>query len=307
MKTKDIPCYFINLDTAVERRQAMEKASQQSGFSHFQRFEAIRGSQLSKDQLEQCTTLMTRAKLKLKTRRAFEDMDSLAAVGVSLSHFSLYRHCLSKHPNAKQFMIFEDDCLFDTFLQQKGLLCQTIDRELQQLQQRAPHWDVFLLGYMFLRDRVPLGTRPQISQVLKSPLSIQMMYTDQYAEVRSFCGTNAYVIKRSVMEKMLDQWAFPIETHLDAWMGMLSQTGEICLVASPTLCISQPVWGEINHGWMHLGILNENDFWYKIVVWVFLFLFLLFLLYRFVLRKFFFSSSSSFSDNGPLSTKPLWK
>jgi GR25 family glycosyltransferase involved in LPS biosynthesis len=268
MKTKDIPCFYINLDTATERRYKMEEAGKLSGFKTFKRFEAVRGSTLPLKTIELSTTLLTQAKVQLKSRRSFEDIDTHAAIGASLSHFQLYEHCLKKYPNAKYFIIFEDDCLFSSFNEHPGSLLQSIDNEILRLQKTEINWDVFLLGYMFLRDRVPIGTPPEISQVLKNPLAVQRMYTDQYAEVKSFCGMNAYIIKAEIIPKIL-KWAYPIETHIDAWMGLLSQMGKIKLISSPTLCISQPIWGEINHGWMHLGILNENDYWYKIIVWIF--------------------------------------
>jgi GR25 family glycosyltransferase involved in LPS biosynthesis len=192
-----IPIYCINLDKRPERYRAFAR---QEGVQslRIKRFSAVDGASLSITNNPDISN-QTKYNILHKTRRAHSQIDTLGAIGCSLSHYSIWKEFLrSDHPYC---FVLEDDALVPV-----GLANQI------KLATMTPHtFDVWALSYKLynktLNDVTPRGD-------WKSPVY--------------FWGTSAYIISRKGAAELINQF-FPIECHLDNYMCLKNSLGKIRL------------------------------------------------------------------------------
>lgn len=189
-----IPIYCINLD---KRPQRYRSFARQPGVQQLkiQRFSAVDGSKISLNSPD--ISNQTKYNILHKTRRAHSQIDTLGAIGCSLSHYSIWKEFLrSDHDYC---FVLEDDALVPV-----GLANQI------KLATMAGHnFDVWALSYKLYNK-----TLNEVGPGWKSPVY--------------FWGTSAYIISRKGATELIDQF-FPIECHLDNYMCLKNSFGKIRL------------------------------------------------------------------------------
>ena len=189
-----IPIYCINLDKRPKRYEAFMR---QPGAQELnpKRFSAVDGSKISLNSPD--ISNQTKYNILHKTRRAHSQIDTLGAIGCSLSHYSIWKEFL--RGNDPYCFVLEDDAQVPV-----GLANQI------KLATMSPHdFDVWALSYK-LYNKTLNDTGPG----WKSPVY--------------FWGTSAYIISRKGATELIDQF-FPIECHLDNYMCLKNSFGKIRL------------------------------------------------------------------------------
>lgn len=195
-----IPIYCINLDKRPERYRAFARQPGVQSLT-IKRFSAVDGSKISLNSPD--ISNQTKYNILHKTRRSHSQIDTLGAIGCSLSHYSIWKEFLrSDH---EYCFVLEDDALVPV-----GLANQI------KLVTMAPHsFDVWALSYKLYNK-----TLNEVSATWKSPVY--------------FWGTSAYIISRKGATELIDQF-FPIECHLDNYMCLKNSFGKIHLHISDHL------------------------------------------------------------------------
>lgn len=190
-----IPIYCINLDKRPERYRAFARQEGVQSLK-FRRFSAVDGSKLSLNSPD--ISNQTKYNILHKTRRAHSQIDTLGAIGCSLSHYSIWKEFLrGEHDYC---FVLEDDALVPVGLADKIKLATM-----------SPHnFDVWALSYKLYNKTL---NNTEI-QGWKSPVY--------------FWGTSAYIISRKGATELIDQF-FPIECHLDNYMCLKNSFGKIRL------------------------------------------------------------------------------
>ena len=191
-----IPIYCINLDKRPERYRSFAR---QEGVQSLQirRFSAVDGSKLSINTPD--ISNQTKYNILHKTRRAHSQIDTLGAIGCSLSHYSIWKEFLrSDHPYC---FVLEDDALVPVGLADKIKLATMAGHD----------FDVWALSYK-LYNKTLNDVDGKVGW--KSPVY--------------FWGTSAYIISRKGAAELIDQF-FPIECHLDNYMCLKNSFGKLRL------------------------------------------------------------------------------
>lgn len=197
-----IPVFCINLDKRPER---FKKFSSQPGakalLTNIQRFSAIDGAiidPLKSDKI----ALQTKYNILHKTRRAHGEINTLGAIGCSLSHYGVWQKFLEG--KADYCLVLEDDADVPVDLREQVIAC-TEGRHA---------FDVWALSYR-LR-----GSLRELSGAWKVP---------EY-----YWGTSAYIISRAGAETLSKSF-FPVECHMDKFFCLQSDLGYIRLVVHESI------------------------------------------------------------------------
>lgn len=190
-----IPIYCINLDKRPERYRAFARQEGVQSLK-FRRFSAVDGSKLSLNSPD--ISNQTKYNILHKTRRAHSQIDTLGAIGCSLSHYSIWKEFLAS--DDPYCFVLEDDALVPVGLADKIKLATMAGH----------NFDVWALSYK-LYNKTLNDTE---IQGWKSPVY--------------FWGTSAYIISRKGAAELIDQF-FPIECHLDNYMCLKNSFGKIRL------------------------------------------------------------------------------
>lgn len=187
------PVYVINLDRRPDRWADFSKQPTLSYFSGIQRFSAVDGTTLDV-QTDPRISLHTRQNILKKYRRSDYEINTLGAIGASLSHIGIWKAFLES--DASHIVVFEDD----TTVTEKNLqMIETI------LPTQPAEWDMWLLGCHAWRFKgKPIG--PAVETGHKGWQSVQQ-----------FTGAHAYVLSRRGAE-ILTADPFPIETHIEYYI-----------------------------------------------------------------------------------------
>lgn len=168
-------------------------------------------------------SLGTAHNIRFKTRRSHYEIDAPGAVGASLSHFKAWQQLLDSQ--APALVVFEDDAPIPTDFK---------PRLTQVLRELPPGWDIvqFQLTYW---DNGVTGCKPIPGQ-------------EPWQLCDALMGAYAYMISRDGAQKMLAK-AYPIELHVDAYMGYMSKLGHIRMLWHPLIDIPGPdLDSDITHG-----------------------------------------------------------
>lgn len=183
------PVYVINLDRRPDRWAEFSKQPTLSYFSNLQRFSAVDGTQLDV-QTDPHISLHTRQNILKKYRRSDYEINTLGAIGASLSHIGIWKAFLDS--DASHVIVFEDD----TLVTQEDL------QKIEFLTEKQPaEWDMWLLGcHRWRLDGTPLMPKQQ-----------------GWVSVKQFTGAHAYLLSRRGAE-ILTADPFPIETHIEYYI-----------------------------------------------------------------------------------------
>lgn len=201
MDIQKIPVFCINLDRRPERYDLFRK---QRGVAelNIERVSAIDGAAINPVKSPYISN-QTKINILHKTRRAHGEIDTIGAIGCSLSHYSVWKKFLET--DAPYCLVLEDDA------QIRVGLAELVKKASTSL----GSFDVWLLSYK-LYDKTLLPVGPSTgTNVWKSPVN--------------FWGTSAYIVSRLGAKRLMEDF-FPIECHLDKYMCVKSLLGKLTLV-----------------------------------------------------------------------------
>ncbi len=186
---RSCPVYVINLDRRPDRWAQFKQQPTLSYFSNVQRFSAVDGTKLDV-KTDPHISLHTRQNILKKFRRSDYEINTMGAIGASLSHIGIWKAFLDS--DASHIVVFEDDTLVTA-------------KDLQMIEALLPTqpagWDMWLLGCHGWRFKgVPI-----------------LSGTKGWQTVREFTGAHAYVLSRRGAE-ILTADPFPIETHIEYYI-----------------------------------------------------------------------------------------
>ena len=205
MDIRQIPVFCINLDRRPERYDLFTK---QRGVAELkiQRVSAVDGTKINPVKSPYISN-QTKINILHKTRRSHGEIDTIGAIGCSLSHYSVWKRFLET--DSAYCLVLEDDA------QIRSGLAELV----KEASVSAPVFDVWLLSYK-LYDKtllpVPAGPSPK---GWKSPVN--------------FWGTSAYIVSRAGAKRLMEDF-FPIECHLDKYMCLKQLLGKLQIVVHPT-------------------------------------------------------------------------
>ena len=196
------PIYCINLDKRPERYKFFMN---QHGTRELkiERVSAVDGSLLDIVNNPHISNT-TKYNILHKTRRSHREIDTVGAIGCSMSHYSVWNKFLeTKEPYC---LVLEDDAQVIV-----GLWKYILAASSSKLERG---FDVWCLSYKLAENKKLLQVS-NADSAWKSPVS--------------FWGTSAYIISRRGAERLIDGF-FPIECHLDRYMCLKSMLGRIQLI-----------------------------------------------------------------------------
>jgi GR25 family glycosyltransferase involved in LPS biosynthesis len=200
MDIRKIPVFCINLDRRPERYELFTK---QRGVAelNIQRVSAIDGAKINPVKSPYISN-QTKINILHNTRRAHGEIDTIGAIGCSLSHYSVWKKFLeTDSSHASHCLVLEDDA------QVKSGLAELV----KEASVSAPEFDVWLLSYK-LYDKTLL---PSGHKAWKSPVN--------------FWGTSAYIVSRAGAKRLMEDF-FPIECHLDRYMCLKQLLGKLRII-----------------------------------------------------------------------------
>lgn len=173
-----------------------------------ERFPAVDGSKLDIVNNPNISNA-TKYNILNKTRRSHGEIDTIGAIGCSMSHYTVWKKFLeSKEPYC---LVLEDDAQVKV-----GLAKYILAASSSRIQDG---FDVWCLAYK-LHDNKKLVPVPGADSAWKSPVS--------------FWGTSAYILSRRGAERLIEGF-FPIECHLDRYMCLKSILGQLRIVVHSDL------------------------------------------------------------------------
>lgn len=197
-----IPVFCINLDKRPER---FKKFSAQPGakalLAYIQRFPAIDGATIDPLKWDKIA-LQTKYNILHKTRRSHGEINTLGAIGCSLSHYGVWQKFLAG--KADYCLVLEDDADVPVDLREQVMACT----------EGTYAFDVWALSYR-LRGSL---------RELVAPWKVPEYYW----------GTSAYIISKSGAETLSKSF-FPVECHMDKFFCLQSDLGYIRLVVHESI------------------------------------------------------------------------
>ena len=201
-----IPVFCINLDRRPERwnifssqpevkKRVVHRHSATDGLTL-----SIQDSRISPE---------TRRRILTKRRRAHSEINTIGAIGCTLSHLAVWERFQKEYPDAPFAIVLEDDAALP-----EGIF-SFIMKNVQTLPTEA---DIWILGYRTYKTEL---------HPLSSPHPPWLSPT-------SFWGTSAYVIRKSSISRVKEE-IFPIESHLDHYFCSQQALGRLRLVVHPSL------------------------------------------------------------------------
>ena len=206
-----IPIFCINLD---KRPARYEKFCKQPGVKELlpkiQRFSAVDGTLLDLMKSDQ-VSLQTKYNIKHKTRRSHGEINTVGAIGCSLSHYQVWQKFL-KDSKASHCLVLEDDVEIPVGLSSTIASASASASASAETKAEA---DIWALSYrLYDKTLVALETN------WKSPVY--------------YWGTAAYIISRQGAEKLSAAF-FPIGSHMDKYFCLMNSLGYIRLVVHDSI------------------------------------------------------------------------
>ena len=204
-----IPVVCINLDRRPDRLAKFMEQPGVDDFTTLRRFAAVDGRSLRVLD-NKLISLQTKSNIIHKTRRSHDEVDTIGAIGASMSHTTVWKQFLAT--DAKYALVFEDDVKIPPGL--AGILSEC-SRERSELS-TDPSFDLWLLHYAFV------GTGGHGTQGA-------MPLTATWSAPQDFYSFAGYVISRRGAERLLSD-AFPIEMHIDRFANKKAELGLLDVV-----------------------------------------------------------------------------
>lgn len=271
-----INAFYINLDKSTDRKKRFQY---NYGFNKgISRFPAVCAKNYYSKIMESKVSLLTQARIELNRRHSHEEIDKIGAIGCSLSHFYLWTHILNdnkkneysmfstkenvelvneifKNPLPDNdddiYLILEDDVDIEPY---KDVLADIIQKQYTELNNYRD-WDIWFLGCI-QKELInhPLkfeldDYEPQFSDTTLNVSNIGSKCVNTFCRVLNFFQTHAYIVKRSTLKRLVNELPFfPIESHIDAWFGLLSQQNKLKVICNKKKLLMQKSKSVIEHG-----------------------------------------------------------
>jgi GR25 family glycosyltransferase involved in LPS biosynthesis len=199
LQVTDIPIFCINLDLRPDRWRKFQKQPGVQELPNLQRFSGIDGKTLDLIDNEQIS-LGSKYNILNKTRRSHDEIDTMGAVGATMSHTGIWKLFLERYPEQEYCLIFEDDAFIPPKLPEYIAHCSSHFSELKK------PFDLWLLNYSLMDKKL-------------TPL------TPHWSAPNNFYSFSAYMISRDGAAKLLAD-AFPIQMHIDRYANMKMNLGQ---------------------------------------------------------------------------------
>jgi GR25 family glycosyltransferase involved in LPS biosynthesis len=166
--------------------------------SNIQRFSGVDGKMLEIMENEKIS-LASKYNIVNKTRRSHDEIDTMGAVGATMSHTGIWKHFLERYPEQNYCLILEDDAYIPPNLDEYVEHCSS------QLNELPKPFDIWLLNYSLLDKKL-------------NP------FTQHWSSPNDFYGFSSYIISRDGAAKLIAD-AFPIQMHIDRYANMKMKLG----------------------------------------------------------------------------------
>lgn len=236
MQLSEIPAVCISLDRRPDRWQTFSVSAAAAGIP-VTRMSAVDARGFGARPFDHPdVSLLTAHNIRFGRRRSHYEIDRAGAIGASLSHFTCWKQLLASR--APALIVFEDDVTLPPDLRPR------LERILAAA---PPGWDMIQMQRTMFADGehdcTPLpGAGDEPWQLCES-----------------LTGAYAYIVSRGGAEKLLAR-AYPIELHVDAYMGFMCRMGYIQMIWHPLVDIPPPEIGDtdIDHGASEIINLPSN-------------------------------------------------
>jgi hypothetical protein len=200
------PTFVINLDRRKDRWQEFSAQPTLKQFTTLDRFSAVEGAKLDPF-TDKRISIHTRQNIVKNYRRSHYEINTLGAIGASLSHFTIWENFLKT--DANHIVVFEDD----TLVRDQDLAL--IDNLIPSL---PDEWDMWVLGtHKWMLQGVPLSSDKT-----------------SWWKINQFTGAHAYVLSRRGAELLLQE-PYPIETHVEFYICACSLLKGLRIIKHPLL------------------------------------------------------------------------
>ena len=206
-----IPAFCITLERRADRWRRFQDQPGIDGLN-IKRFLGVDGKTLNIKTDPRITTL-TKRNILANKRRAHEEIDSVGAIGCSLSHIAIWQWMVDN--NQELVLVFEDDAVVPTDFVEKANQCIRNSNILKD----SKKWDMWLLGCIW-------------EDFTKIPEEAEMV------RLGAFILSHGYIITNRTAKKFLKD-VYPIHCHIDMWMSIYSYLENLRLVCCPTLNLQQ--------------------------------------------------------------------
>ena len=215
-KLRNINIFYINLKDSLDRKQHFIKYEK-----NIQRFPAVNAKKYSdNEEFLKKISLMTQSKIFFNSRNTNEEINTIGAIGCSLSHYFLWCSFLNdkihddylnyldsdekeevkklsfKKNNSiddEYLFVLEDDASFDY-----NNDLDAVQKELSGIIDNiGDNWDIYLVDSLQKRDDEDFITKENFSIVNISNFKTNVRCQEKYCKVLSFFGTHSYIIKKS--------------------------------------------------------------------------------------------------------------
>lgn len=276
----NISVRVINLDKRTDRWAKYQKCD--TGFPHLSRFPAINAMETIDYIHSENVSEFTKLRIVSHSRRSIEEIDSVGAIGCTLSHVALWKELLES--NDEYMIILEDDLNLGKFTKESKSLRTCIEKWFNEL---PTGWDVWLLGKSKFRDGSLWSNPkpvPQMSISIMRPLQ-ELKHTNSFVDVRHFTGTNGYMINRRGAHVLLEK-VFPIEVHVDAYISLKAQLGHIRIIAHPRKMLPlENSYSDITHKQNLVLYVSQFEIVFSISLNILLLAIVIFFVFNYILKK----------------------
>lgn len=180
-KTEGVKCYIINLDRSKDRYKNIEPLIKKLQLP-YQRFEAVDGSQLTKEYLDTIVDFKAYQKY-------MGHMPRNGTIGCSLSHIRLWEEFLKT--DYEYAFIFEDDVCFNP----EQLKCV-----MEDVIKHHQLWDI--CSFELLHKGLPVSIKSLVTGYRLSTYLVEITHT------------GCYIISRKAARQLLER-ALPIQIPID--------------------------------------------------------------------------------------------
>ena len=204
-----VPVFCINLDRRPDRWTKFSDQPGAAEFTTLRRFSAIDGRTIRVLDNKNIS-LQAKSNIIKKTRRSHDEIDTVGAVGASMSHTTVWKQFLAT--KAEYALVFEDDTKIPPGLPAILAACSKERSELPN------GFDLWLLHYAFVGfDGANTGSRGLLPR------------TKTWSAPQDFYSFAGYVISRRGAERLLED-AFPVEMHIDRFANKKAELGVLDVV-----------------------------------------------------------------------------
>ena len=201
--------FVINLDARDDRWQTVTRTLKSFDIWKYERFDAYNGK-LFQDFVDP----------KIRVRR------NGAYIGCLLSHLEIIRR--AKAHDWKNVLIFEDDLNIH-----KNLLT-LFDRAANEILERSPDWDIWMLGQAGFNNYYTIETDDYSKRILD-----QTHHRKMISPAIQAWGMHAYAVNQKFYDVIIDNYNQGLQLELDVWLNQeifnKGRNDYKCFVTNPQL------------------------------------------------------------------------